>query len=149
MNAKDVTSGSAFALVGLVYGSIAFVRLPIGSVLDMGPGYFPMLLSGLLVILGGSVAICGILAGGGSVFGRVAWRAVVLIALSIMAFSALLRPLGLLPTAIVTAFLASLSHPEITIRAAAITSVGIGIFCFVVFGLILRLPIPLLGSLFG
>ena len=49
---KDLGAGAFFVFVGLVYGSIAWFGLPIGVALNMGPGYFPIVLSGMLIVLG-------------------------------------------------------------------------------------------------
>ena len=44
---KNMLAGLIFLLVAGVYGYAAY-RLPLGSTLRMGPGYFPLVLTGLL-----------------------------------------------------------------------------------------------------
>ena len=55
-NAKDLGAGLLFVLTGLTYGSIAWFRLEIGQALSMGPGYFPLVLSSALTLLGLAIA---------------------------------------------------------------------------------------------
>ena len=60
IDAKSVASGILFILMGLAYFWMAWSKLPIGSAMDMGPGYFPIVLSGGLVVFGSSIALLGI-----------------------------------------------------------------------------------------
>jgi len=45
-------SGLLFMAIGLAFGWGAVSRYPIGTAASMGPGYFPLLLSGVLLLLG-------------------------------------------------------------------------------------------------
>ncbi|MBR8457095.1 tripartite tricarboxylate transporter TctB family protein [Burkholderia dolosa] len=49
---KNVFSGLLFAAVGLSFGIGALRSYPIGTAASMGPGYFPLILSSALVVLG-------------------------------------------------------------------------------------------------
>ncbi len=50
-NVKDLAAGAVFAAIGLAFMAGA-LTLDIGTAFKMGPGYFPLVLSGLLVLLG-------------------------------------------------------------------------------------------------
>ncbi len=62
---KDVAAGAFFIAVGLLYAGIAWKWLPVGRALNMGPGYFPLVLSCLLTVLGAATLIRGLWIGGG------------------------------------------------------------------------------------
>ena len=147
MNRKDTAAGAFFVAVGLLYGGIAWVSLPIGYALNMGPGYFPLLLSSLLTVLGAATLLRGLLVGGeNSPFGIVPWRVIVMLSLATMFFAAFLRELGLLPCVFASSLIASLSSPQIRMRMAALVSLAIAVFCVGVFIYGIKLPIPIFGS---
>jgi hypothetical protein len=55
----DLLAGSTFVAVGLAF-AVASSRYELGSALQMGPGYYPLVLGGLLVALGVGVAVEGL-----------------------------------------------------------------------------------------
>lgn len=146
-NLKDIGAGAFFLVAGLVYGSIAWFGLPIGSALNMGPGYFPIVLSGMLVVLGLWIAVRGALdTHGHEAFGAVPWRGVVLLSLATIIFAAFVEQLGLLPGVFATTFLATLANPKVRLMPALFTSLCIALFCTAVFAYGIRLPIPVVGE---
>ena len=148
MNRKDVAAGAIFVAVGLVYGGIAWKSLPIGRALQMGPGYFPMLLSGLLIVLGSATLIRGLSTPGNSRFGVVPWRALVMLSLATVIFATFLRELGLFLAVVASTMVAQLSSPQIKVTTAAVVSVVIAAFCVGIFSYGINLSIPILGSWF-
>jgi hypothetical protein len=149
VSAKDIASGAFFAIVGLAYMWMAWTGLPIGSALEMGPGYFPIVLSGLLVLFGLFIAFRGFLTSQETAFGRAPWRAVVMLSVATLVFAAFFEDLGLLPGVFVLSFLAAMSSPQNSVRKAAVTSLSIAVFCTAVFGYGIALPIPIIGPLFN
>jgi hypothetical protein len=149
VNRKDVAAGAFFIAVGLLYGTIAWTSLPIGEALNMGPGYFPLVLSGLLASLGAATLVRGLWIGNNTPFGVVPWRGIVMLSLATLSFATLLRQLGLLPSVFVASTIASLSSPQIKITSAAFVSLMIAIFCVAVFVYGISLPLPIFGSWFS
>jgi hypothetical protein len=147
-NRKDIAASAFFIAVGLLYGGIAWKSLPLGHALNMGPGYFPMVLSGLLAVLGAAMLIRSLRSGNGSSFGIVPWRAIIMLSLATIFFAVFLRDLGLFLCVFASSMLASLSSPKIKIQRAAFVSLVIAIFCVVVFIYGIRLSIPIFGSWF-
>jgi hypothetical protein len=145
---KDLICGVFFIAVGVLYAGTAFVSLPLGEATNMGPGFVPLFLSIVLVVLG--LVICGsaiVQASQDNDFGSVPWRAIVMLGLAITMFGMLVTRLGLLPTAFVTALLASLST-RVRIDGAVFASLAIAVFSTAVFVYGLGLTIPALGSWF-
>ena len=97
-NTKDFWSGILFACLGLFF-LVSIQELPMGSAARMGPAFFPIVLSCIMMGLGVLVALRGVLIrpiNGPERIGRVNWRAFLLIHGSVLVFSLLLVPCGLM-----------------------------------------------------
>ena len=142
-NVRDMAAGAVFAAIGLAFMAGA-LTLDIGTAFKMGPGYFPLVLSGLLLLLG-VVVMAKSVNMPLEVMGSVPWRGLVLILAAPVIFGATVRGLGLLialPLAIVAAAAASRRTGVVTALALV---AGLTLFCIVVFSYGLGLPLPLLG----
>jgi len=121
-------------------GSLGYER---GTLLRMGPGYFPLLVGVIVVGLGVAIVVKGLLAGEVLSFGTVSWRAVAAITLAVVFFGFFVRRLGFVPTSAVTALLTTLASR----RVRPLTAVGVAAALTVaatlifIFGLQLRLPL--------
>lgn len=146
-NRNDFAAGLLFVGVGLFYGALS-LNLSLGTALDMGPGYFPLVLCGILVLLGGAILATSLTGQAGEAFGKVPWRAMVMIPLAIVVFGAGLAYLGLFPAVFVTALIASLSSGGIPPGARLAISLSLAVFCTLVFVHGVNLHIPVLGSWF-
>jgi hypothetical protein len=105
---KDLLAGLAFIGFGLAF-AIGAAGYQVGTARAMGPGYFPLVLGGLLVALGLLIIVKGFIAGEGAVVGSVPWRALVVIVAAILFFGATIRGLGVVPSVFLTALLAGFS----------------------------------------
>lgn len=144
VNTRDLAAGAIFAAIGLFFGLNAWFNLDIGSALSMGPGYFPILLGGVLVCFGAAIAITAL--GKPSEFiGTVSWRGVILVAASIFFFAMTVRGLGLLPALLIATLLAGLSSGRLSVTGAALLAVGMSAFCVILFVYVLRLPYAVFG----
>src|SRR5512139_668362 len=81
----------AFGVLGLVLGA----SLDMGTARRMGPGFFPRILSWLLIAIGGAVAAQGALGSDGETATRIAWRPLVLVTTAVVAFQVLIDRTGL------------------------------------------------------
>ncbi len=78
------------------------LNLSLGSALEMGPGYFPAGAVRSSYRASGLRSSSRVSSGGlGDTFGKVPWRAVIMLPLAIIAFGAGLKHLGLLPSVFV------------------------------------------------
>ena len=138
----DVLAGGVFVLIGglFVAGSLGYDR---GTLLRMGPGYFPLVAGATVAALGLAIVVKGLVAGEDIRFGAVPWRAVVLVVAAVVFFGLFVRGLGFVLTSFVTALLAALAsrrvHPLMALAVAAgLTVAATAIF---IFGLQLRIPL--------
>jgi len=144
INGRDVACGAIFIAIGAYFCIVALRTLPLGTAFNMGPGYFPIVLGGLLVLLGGLIALGGV-GGERGPLNRMPWRAVILITLAPILFGATVRGLGLIPATAIASALAAFASARITAPWALAVSLGLTAFCTLVFGVALRLPVALIG----
>ena len=138
---KDFLAGMlfmAFGVAGLWLGR----SLEIGSASAMGAGYFPLLLSLLLLGLGAALTVTGAI-GSGEKPAPANWRAFALITLSSIAFAVLLRPLGLVPATAATVLVASLAARMIGLVALLALAAALALLNVTVFAWLLDMPIAL------
>jgi hypothetical protein len=145
---KDILAGSVLAVFGLAF-AIGAATYQIGTPLRMGPGFFPLGLGVLLVLLGIAIVAKGLLAGDGEAIGPVPWRAMVLIVAGVMFFGATVRGLGVVPSVFATTILAAFAAHRPSVVASLIIAVGLTILCVLIFIVALRLRLPLLGPWIG
>lgn len=145
LDLKEVAVGAIFIGVGVLYGAVALATLPMGDLLDMGPGYFPIVLSGLLVAFGLILIGRGFFYASDVGFGVVAWRAIAMLSIAAITFALTLYGLGLFLAVFLTTLLASLSAPGPRLSTRVATSVAISIFCVLVFWVGIGLRVPLVG----
>lgn len=142
---KDMVAGAIFVAFAIGFGVVS-TAYPMGSAAQMGPGYYPLLLSGVLGLLGLVIALVG--------WGKPAQQMVVVrpVALiSVLAapllFAVTLRPLGFVPAVILTSLLATIAAPNMSWLARILTATGLALGCTAIFIWALGIPLPLLGSL--
>ena len=145
---RDLAAGLIFIALGLAF-AIAASRYPIGTAFRMGPGYFPIVLGGLLVLLGILVAVEGIVAGEAAPIGAVPWPAILLILGSILFFGVTVRGLGLVPSLCVTVLMAAFASRRTTALAALLIALGLTVACVIIFVEALGLSITLFGPWVG
>lgn len=144
---KDVLAGLLFIALAVMFAWQANT-LPMGSSVRMGPGYFPMVLSVIMGVLGLIVLINGFRFKGDGATG-IAWRGLFCLTLASVFFGVFLRPLGFLPTLAVTVFISALGSQKFhLVTGLSITAVMV-VFSWAVFIWGLGLPIQLLGPWLG
>lgn len=141
----DTLGGSIFVGLGIFYGTYAWRTLPIGESFIMGPGYFPVVLSAGLVLLGLATTVRGLSVPESGNGRPIPWRAVVMLPGSVVAFAVLLRPIGFLPTVFLCTVIAGLSSRQLAWIRLPVIAAGIAAFCTMVFLYGVGLPVPLLG----
>lgn len=145
---KDLLAGAVFAGFGLAF-AITSTTYDIGTPLRMGPGFFPLVLGGILVVLGVSIAVKGLVAGEGGDVGPVPWRALVLLVAAILFFGFTVRDLGLAPALFVSVLLAALAGRGVRIVPAVVIAASLTALSVLIFVVLLQLRLPLVGPWLG
>lgn len=138
---KDAISGALFIGLGLAarhFGS----DYAVGTTTEMGPGFFPLALCWILIVLGGVVLVKAVLAGG-EFPSRFALRPLFFIIASIVAFAILLPILGFALAAAVGISLSIAAGHDAPLLESAILVVGLTAACTAIFIFGLGLPFQL------
>jgi len=135
---RDLIGGALVTLAGAAAMYHSLTAFSLGTAARMGPGYFPAVVGGLLVLCGVMILIPALLrARPMPVF---EWRPLFWISLSTLAFALLLVPFGLVPAIIVQTLLAGISDCKLSWRGslilAGVLSVGATLLFKVGLGLI-------------
>lgn len=142
---RDLAGGLLVMAIGA--GFLLFGReLEMGTSVRMGPGYFPTILSVLMMVLG---LVMTVLAWRGSkvegAFGHLPWRGLLLVVGATVLFGLTLRGLGLAPVLVVVVLATAWASRYATWRGSVALAVGLSLMCSVLFIQVLGLPLPLLG----
>lgn len=114
----------------------------------MGPGYLPLILSAILIILGLVIGTLGLRFEGEGI-GEVAWRGMLFILPSPIVFGLTVRGLGFVPAIFLSALIASFASAKMRAFHALIVSAAVTVFSTYVFVKGLGLPFLLFGPWLG
>jgi hypothetical protein len=140
---KDIAAGAIFVALG-VFFLVGALSLDIGTALKMGPGYFPLVLSGLLIAIGLIIAATSLFAKH-EPLGSIPWRGIVFVLAAPVIFGATVRGLGLVASLAITVFVTTFASRRMTIPLALILTFALTLFCVLVFSYGLGLPLRLKG----
>jgi len=111
----------------------------------MGPGYFPSIISCLLMIFG-VIALLRSFTTDGSAISTIAWRAGILVIGSVLAFAVLIDTLGLIAAIVAMVLLSAAASDKFRFEwKATVGLIGLIAFCSLVFVKGLGVPMLLVG----
>jgi len=141
---RDFLAGLMFIFVG---GGAMFMSkdYPFGSALRMGPGYFPSVLGGL-VILGGIVVLIQGLVTKTPITRTWSVRALIILPAAAWIFGILMEKAGFVPAIFVLTIIAALSSPEFHWKEQAVLAGSLTLGCVLLFIWGLGLPYPLFAG---
>lgn len=129
---RDALAGGFLFLVGLCFAVESVLRLDIGTAGQMGPGYYPILLSLLIMPMGVAIA-----------FGRspadaepgpmIDLRELLLLGGAPMLFGLTIERLGFVPATFLAVFAAAMTDRQAGLVPTLVTSVALTLFCVLVF----------------
>ena len=141
---RDFMAGLTLVAFGL--GVLILAQdYPMGTAFRMGPGYFPIVLSVLLIGIG-LILTCKSLVSGESAVPKFAWRALVVVTASVVLFGVLVQSLGLLMVTALTVAISRLARPGYPWGETALLAVLISVCCAAVFHFGLKVQMPLLPA---
>jgi hypothetical protein len=142
----DRLAGMVFILIGAGFFWLG-IDFGFGSMLRIGPGFFPLILSGLLIVLG--LVIVAMSFRTDEAVNVPALGPMVRVLLGMALFAGLMQPLGsyfILPVVVVVVASAS---PKFSWKAALSLALGITVCSDLIFRIGLGLPLPAIGSWWG
>ncbi|MCC6194356.1 MAG: tripartite tricarboxylate transporter TctB family protein [Burkholderiales bacterium] len=148
-NQKDFGAG----LLYIAFGAVGFYiarDYGMGTASRMGPGYFPTVLSVLLMAFGLASAIRSFLTKEEAQVGKFAWKAAAFILGATVLFGLLLTRAGLVIALVVLCLVSAAGSQSFKLEWKATGLLVILVtFCALVFAEGLGVPMPLLGTWFG
>ena len=142
VNLKDFWSGVMFFAFGLFSLVMAF-GYPLGTAARMGPGYFPRVLGGLLMLLGLILSARSFRGQAGEPISGFAWKAIGLVLGSVCVFGLVVNTVGLVVATTLLIFISGYASKEFNVKESIISSVilsTVSVLLFIV-GLKLQFPI--------
>jgi hypothetical protein len=142
---KDVISGAFLVVLGIAVAFYSYESYNIGTIRQMGPGMFPLMLGCVLSGLGLLILTPGLLrmADPLSIKFEVAPFAAVIA--SILAFALMAERFGIVLSIVALTFLSSLADPYLNIRRILVLSAALSIMSVVVFSVLLNIRLPLVN----
>ena len=145
---RDYYAGALCILFGL--GVILVARgYRVGTLLDMGAGYFPIMLGGLMMFIGMLIIGTTIFIGpepedpfDQHMPATPDWRGCVCIAASVVTFILMASWFGMAPAIFVSVFVAAMGDRTSTPKTAAILAAGVTVFGVVLFSYFLKVSMP-------
>jgi hypothetical protein len=137
---QDLGAGVVFILIGAA--GITFGQdLTFGSAARMGPGFFPIGLSALIILVGLVVGFRGLTIGGPAVE-PIRLRPILFVVASILMFGYLLDAIGLALTTVALTLVAAYARRDANLKETLLLGAGLAVFAVVVFVYGLSQPLP-------
>jgi hypothetical protein len=144
---REVLAG-VFLLASAAFGYYAAYPLDAGSMSGVGSGLMPKTVALSLGAFGVYLVASGLVGNHERIQGF-SWRGIIFVLGAILAFAATVRPLGLLVAGPLAMLLSSLADPDTRPLEIVIFTTCTTLGCYLLFKVILHLPMPVLPPLLG
>lgn len=144
---RNVVFALLFVSISAVMGIHAFTSMDVGTLEEMGPGFFPVMLSVILAFLATLVGFTSLPADA-PVLRVLKPKPLILVVAAPLIFAVSIRSLGLVLAVFITTLIVSFASRYATVKQSLLLAAGFTVFCVVLFGYLLNLPIPFWGDLF-
>ena len=148
---RDYYAGALMALIGA--GAILEARnYGIGTLTQMGSGFFPAALGAGLILMGAIMAAAhspapgahAAVSPGAHAAESLDWRGALAIAAAVASFMLLARPAGLAPATFISVFVGALGTRTTTLRESALLAAGVTLFGVLLFSFGLKVQFPII-----
>ena len=144
---RDFWSGLMFLVVGAAF-AVGATNYSMGTSARPGAGYFPLILSVILTIMGAVVLFeaLTIETEDGEPIGAIAWRPLIVVVVSIIVFAFLLPTMGMIVAVPVLIVIVSFAGDEFGWIGVVVNAVVLTAFSWLIFVKGLGLTIPMLPA---
>jgi hypothetical protein len=146
-NNRDFFGGLFYIVLGSLGWWIAR-DYPFGSALRMGPGYFPTVLSWMMIAFGVAILLMGV-KNNIKITGNWSIRALIVLPIATAVFGWMMEETGFLPAMLVLIPLSAASGREFKWVEIILLTIGLTILCTGLFIYGLGLPYPLIKGMWG
>lgn len=146
---KDFLTGMIYVAIGS--GAVLIAVLgdyKIGTAVKMGPAYFPLVLSFILIFIG-LISLIRSFIRRGTPIGAFTVRGLMLVVIPTILFGLLVRRAGLVVVLPMLVIISSFASRQFKWGPVLTLAAGLTVFCTLVFLKGLGVPLPILGSWFG
>jgi hypothetical protein len=142
-NPQDFLAGLLFIVIGLAT-AVGASGYPLGTIRNIGPGYFPIMLGVILVLLGGGVAFKSLKGSEEQPPDEgFALRPLLMVVLAVVAFGVLVRPFGLAVAIVALIGISSLAGRDFSIVRVVLLCAGMVALSWLVFVYLLGLSMSM------
>jgi putative tricarboxylic transport membrane protein len=141
---KDILAGLIFAGFGLAF-AVGASTYRIGTPERMGPGFYPLLVGSLLVVLAVVIIVRPVEEPDAEPLTPPPWPALALILSALVVFGLAVRGLGLAPSIFIASSLAALASYRTSLPMALLYGLVLTLVSLLIFVVALRLNLPLWG----
>ena len=146
-NNRDFFAGLTYIAIGMG-GWYMALDYPFGSALRMGPGYFPIVLSWMMIAFGIAIMMMGV-KNNIKIKGNWSFRALIILPIATAVFGWVMEEVGFIPAMLVLIPLSAASGNEFKWMEISLLTVGLTVLCTAMFIYGLGLPYPLIKGLWG
>jgi len=136
---RDLIGGLLMIAIG-TFAVIYAQRYDMGQLRMMGPGYFPVVLGALLVILGVFIAVPAWFRSGTSI--DIQWKSLFWVTASLVLFAGLLKVLGLILATVICVVTSSLAS-TLPWRTKFVLAFSVALLTYLIFSFGLGMRFPL------
>jgi Tripartite tricarboxylate transporter TctB family. len=141
-NNKDFFAGLLFLVVGLTAVTVALRNYPLGTSLNMGPGYFPVLMGSILAAFGLFIMVRGLIKGE-KIAGVWGIRPLILLNLGVVTFGFIIDRFGMIPALVALFFISALGGKEFKFKEVLILTLLMSAASWAIFIYGLNVPLRL------
>lgn len=134
---RDLIGGALLLSLG-VWFMVRSLQMNVGTSTAMGPGYYPMLASGVMIGLALLIALSSIFRPGDAP--DVSWRPLVSVSASIFSFAVVMDFLGLMPAIFSTVVIAALADRRSRVLPTLLLAAGLCVAAYILFITLLGMP---------
>ena len=144
---KDFWSALMFLGFGVFFMLWSMAHYQMGTAVRMGPGYFPVMLGGLMCVLG-LIVLLGSLTLKGPPVPQFHYRPLLFISIGVVLYGYLMKPLGLMLATAALVYVSAFGGHEFKWKEVTILFVILAAFSWIVFVKGLTLPFPIWPAAF-
>jgi hypothetical protein len=145
---KDFWAGLMFLGFGIFFAVWAYANYQMGTAVRMGPAYFPIVLGGMLAVLGAIVLLEAFTIDGPPV-PKMLMRPLILISLACVVYGYAMKPAGLVIATGLLVFISAYGGHEFKWKEVVILYIILIVFSVLVFVKGLTLPFPMWPAAFS
>nr|BAH89937.1 hypothetical protein [uncultured bacterium]BAH90355.1 hypothetical protein [uncultured bacterium]BAH90471.1 hypothetical protein [uncultured bacterium] len=140
-NYKDIAGGSLLVVFGLMFSWYAISHYKLGSLSEMGSGFFPTSLGLILAAFGAVIFISGLFKQ--SQLPDIGWRSPIFVIAGVAAFASIIGFFGLIPAVLGLTVISASADQKVQPAKVVLLGFGLSVIAWLVFGEGLGLSVPM------